>query len=194
MPNSQTHSDREGGSSQGDVRAVRSAPLTAAGEKSDAFGGRPGSVHEGRGHPRSTARIFGHPIHPMLIPFPIAFFIGAFVTDIVYWQTENLMWQYFSIWLLTGGLIMGALAALTGFIDYFGDRRVRKLRPATPHMLLNIVVMLLALVNAFVHSRDGWTAVVPQGLILSAVTTVILGISAWLGGSLSYRHAVGVAE
>jgi uncharacterized membrane protein len=130
----------------------------------------------------------------MLIPFPITCFIGAFVTDIVYSRTANLMWQYFSIWLITAGLIMGTLAALTGFIDYFGDRRVRKARPATPHMLLNVLAMILSLVNAFVHSRDGWTAVVPQGLILSGVVTLILGVSAWLGGSLSYRHAVGVAE
>ena len=130
----------------------------------------------------------------MLIPFPVAFLMGAFVTDIIYWQTENLMWQYFSIWLITGGLIMGGLAALTGFIDYFGDRRVRQARPATPHMLLNVLAMVLSVVNAFVHSRDGWTAVVPQGIILSGIVTLLLIVSAWLGGSLSYRHAVGVAE
>lgn len=147
-----------------------------------------------RTHPRSTARIFGHPIHPMLIPFPITCFVGALVTDVVYAKTANLTWQYFSIWLISAGLFMGGLAALAGFVDYFGDRRVRQQRPATPHMLLNVAAMLLAFVNAFVHSRDGWTAVVPQGLILSGVVVLLLGVSAWLGGSLTYRHGVGVAE
>lgn len=142
-------------------------------------------------HPRSTASIFGHPIHPMIVPFPIAFFFGAFVTDIVYVRTENLFWQYFSIWLISAGLAMGALAAIVGFIDYFGDRRVRALRQATPHMLLNVVVMITAFINAFVHSRDGWTAVVPEGIILSGVVVLLLMISAWLGGSLAYRHGVG---
>ncbi len=61
-------------------------------------------------------------------------------------------------------------------------------------MLLNIVAMLLELINAFVHSRDGWTAVVPQGLILSGVTVLLLLVSAWLGGSLSYRDGVGVSD
>ncbi len=145
-------------------------------------------------HPRSTAQIFGHPIHPMLVPFPIVGFIGAFATDLVYWRTANLMWQYFSIWLITMGLVMGGLAALMGLIDYFGDRRVRTRPAATPHMLLNIVAMLLELINAFVHSRDGWTAVVPQGLILSGVTVLLLLVSAWLGGSLSYRDGVGVSD
>ncbi len=147
-----------------------------------------------RRHPRSTAQIFGHPIHPMLVPFPIVGFIGAFVTDLVYWQTANLMWQYFSIWLITMGLVMGGLAAAAGLTDYLGDRLVRTRPAATPHMLLNIVAMLLELVNAFVHSRDGWTAVVPQGLILSGVTVVLLLASAWLGGSLSYRDGVGVSD
>ena len=147
-----------------------------------------------RRHPRSTASIFGHPIHRMLVPFPMVCFIGAFVTDIIYARTTNLMWQYFSIWLIAAGLAIGALAALVGFIDYFGDRRVRATRPATPHMLLNMLAMLLSLVNAFVHSRDGWTAVVPDGIILSGIVVLILAVSAWLGGSLSYRHGVGVAE
>ncbi|MFD1612806.1 DUF2231 domain-containing protein [Sphingomonas tabacisoli] len=143
-------------------------------------------------HPRSTARLFGHPIHPMLVPFPIAFFAGALVTDIVYSRTANLMWQYFSIWLIVGGLVMGGLAALFGLIDYIGNRQVRARRPATPHMILNILVWLLSLLNAFVHSRDGWTAVVPQGLILSGIVVLLLLVSAWLGGSLTYRHGVGV--
>ena len=145
-------------------------------------------------HPRSTASIFGHPIHPMLVPFPIVCFSGALVTDIVYSRTANLMWQYFSIWLISAGLLMGALAALAGFIDYFGDRRVRTARPATPHMLLNVAAMVLSLINAFVHSRDGWTAVVPDGLILSALVVLMLLVSAWLGGSLSYKYGVGVAK
>ena len=144
--------------------------------------------------PRSTAQIFGHPLHAMLVPFPIVCFVGAFVTDITYSRTANLMWQYFSIWLITAGLVMGGLAALMGLIDYFGDRRVRTRPAATPHMVLNIAAMLLELLNAFVHSRDGWTAVVPQGIILSGIVTVILMVSAWLGGSLTYKDGVGVVR
>lgn len=149
---------------------------------------------DGDTRPRSTAQLLGHPLHAMLVPFPLAFLIAAFATDIAYALTANLMWQYFSIWLITGGLLMGGLAAVMGFVDYFGDRRVRAQRPATPHMALNVLAMSLSLLNAFVHSRDGWTAVVPQGLILSGVVVLLLGASAWLGGSLTYKHGVGVAE
>ena len=143
-------------------------------------------------NPRSTAQLFGHPLHPMLVPFPIACFIGALLTDLAYLASANIQWSNFSIWLITAGLVMGGLAALTGLIDYWGDRAVRNARPATAHMVLNIAVFVIELFNAFVHSRDGWTSVVPTGLTLSIISVVLLGVSAWLGGSLVYKHRVGV--
>ena len=142
--------------------------------------------------PQSTARLFGHPLHPMLIPFPMVCFIGALATDIAYWRTATLFWINMGSWLLAAGLLFGVLAAATGMIDYAANKRIRALRPATPHMLINITVMVLETVNVFVHNRDGWTAVVPTGLILSAVSVLLLGVSAWLGGSLVYKHGVGV--
>jgi len=60
-------------------------------------------------NPASTARIGTHPIHPMLVPFPIACFVGTLVTDIAYWQTAEMQWANFSAWLLFAGLIMAAL-------------------------------------------------------------------------------------
>jgi uncharacterized membrane protein len=145
-------------------------------------------------YPKSTARIAGHPIHPMLVPFPIVCFIGTLLTDIVYWRSANVMWADFSAWLLAAGLVGGTLAALAGLADFLGNRTIRAQRPAWPHMIGNILAMGLAVANMFVHSRDAWTSVVPTGLILSAATVVILMITAWLGGSLVYRHGVGVAR
>ncbi|MEO8547088.1 MAG: DUF2231 domain-containing protein [Sphingomicrobium sp.] len=141
--------------------------------------------------PRSTAALFGHPIHPMLVPFPIVGFIGALLTDIAYARTANIMWANFSIWLITGGLVMAALAAIAGLTDYFGDTRIRNAPPALPHMLINITVVVIELFNAFVHSRDGWTSVVPTGLILSIIAVALLAVSGWLGGSLVFKYGVG---
>ena len=128
----------------------------------------------------------------MLVPFPIVCFLGALATDIAYTQTANVQWTNFSLWLITVGLIMGGLAALTGIIDYLGDRRVRKTGVATLHMIINLSVFVIELFNAFVHGRDGWTSVVPTGITLSIVASLLLLVGAWLGGSLTYRHGVGV--
>lgn len=143
---------------------------------------------------RSTAQIAGHPIHPMLVPFPIVCFVGTLVTDIAYWRTAQMMWADFSAWLLTVGMIMGVLAAIAGLIDFLGNRLIRTQRPAWPHMIGNIVVLLLALLNALVHTRDAWTSVVPTGLILSAVVVLILPVTGWLGWSMVYRHGVGAVR
>jgi uncharacterized membrane protein len=144
-------------------------------------------------NPPSTASIAGHPLHPMLVPFPIACFVGALATDIAFWRTADMMWANFSAWLLAVGLVMGGLAALAGLTDFLSHRSVRAQGPAWPHMLGNVLVLVLSTINALVHSRDGWTSVVPTGLILSATVVVLLLFTGWMGWSMVYRHRVGVA-
>ena len=143
-------------------------------------------------NPRSTARIAGHPIHPMLVPIPIACFVGTLVTDLVYWKTATIMWADMSAWLLTVGLVVSVLVVLAGLIDFLGDRRVRQLRAAWIHGVGNALVIVLSIFNAFVHSRDAYTSVVPTGLILSAVVVLILLVTGWNGWAMVYRHGVGV--
>ncbi|MEE7502033.1 DUF2231 domain-containing protein [Methylobacterium mesophilicum] len=128
----------------------------------------------------------------MLVPVPIVCFVGTLVTDIAYWRTANMQWANFSAWLLSVGLIVSALAALAGLIDFLGDRGIRGLRPAWIHAAGNAVALVLSLVNVFVHSRDAYTSVVPTGLILSAVVVLILAVTGWAGASLVHRHGVGV--
>lgn len=141
-----------------------------------------------------TATVARHPIHPMLVPFPIVCFIGALVTDIAYWRTAEIMWADMSAWLLLVGLIMGVLAGVAGLIDILGNRLIRSQAPAWPHMIGNLIALVLAVFNNMVHARDAWTSVVPTGLILSLVTVLILPITGWLGWTLVYRHGVGVAR
>lgn len=143
-------------------------------------------------NPPSTAAVAGHPIHAALVPFPIVCFTLALLTDIAFWQTSNILWQNFSAWLLLAGLVFGALAAVAGAVDFLSRAQVRAQRPAWPHAVGNVIVLGLAFLNSLVHAGDGWTAVVPNGLILSAVTVALLFVTVWLGGSMVFRHGVGV--
>jgi uncharacterized membrane protein len=143
-------------------------------------------------NPRSTASFAGHPIHPMLVPIPIVCFVAAFVTDIVYWRSAAMLWANMSAWLLAIGLLFSAFAAAAGLIDFFGERRIRQLRSAWIHALGNTAVVILSIINAFIHSRDAYTSVVPTGLILSALVVLILLVTGWNGWSMVYRHRVGV--
>jgi uncharacterized membrane protein len=145
-------------------------------------------------NPHSTAHIAGHPIHPMLVPLPIAFFVAAFLCDLGYWQTANAAWATAAIWLLGAGLLSAAAAAVVGAIDFLGDQRIRALNDAWWHAGGNVVVVLIELYNWYARYAEGTAAVVPKGLLLSLIAVAILGFTGWKGGELVFRHRVAVAD
>ena len=122
---------------------------------------------------RPVRRSRGRPIHSTLASFSAAYFVGALVTDLVYWQMPDVMWERFSIWLIMAGLVMAGLAVLAYIINTLTGRR-RRSGPAWPRLVGYALAVCLAVVSAFVHSRDGYTAVVPTGLMLSASVVMVL--------------------
>jgi uncharacterized membrane protein len=103
-------------------------------------------------------------------------------------------WAVMSTWLLTVGLIVAVFAVIAGFIDFLGDRRIRDLHAVWIHAIGNAIALVLSIFNVLVHSRDGYTSVVPTGLVLSALVVLILLVTGWQGWSMVYRHRVGVRE
>lgn len=142
----------------------------------------------------STAAIAGHPIHPMLVPFPIAFLVGAFASDIAFWSTMDDFWARMALWLVGAGLVTGALAAAVGLTDFLTIHRAREQREGWIHFLGNALVLLLAFANLFLRLDDPAAGVLPSGIILSGVTSALLVITGWYGGELAYRHKIGVIE
>lgn len=138
---------------------------------------------------RSTAKSGGRPFHKILAAFSAAYFVGALATDLAYLQTPDVMWERFSIWLITAGLILAGVAVVAYVIDLFTGRQID--RPAWPRAVGYAVAVLLSLINAFVHSRDGYTAVVPTGLVLSGLVTVVLLLTAMTGVAPADRSRVG---
>lgn len=143
-------------------------------------------------NPRSTARFMGHPIHPMLVPFPIAFFIGALLADLAYLKTDNGFWATAAAWLIGAGLVGAVLAALAGLTDFLGDRRIRALGAAWQHMFANVTAVVVELVNLLLRWGHPAAALPSPGVYLSLVAVLILGFSGWKGGDLVFRHRVGV--
>ncbi|MDQ3483638.1 MAG: DUF2231 domain-containing protein [Pseudomonadota bacterium] len=144
-------------------------------------------------NPHSTAQIGGHPIHPMLIPFPIACLVGAFVTDLIYLNTGDRGFATASHWLIGFGIGTGLLAAVFGMIDYMGDDRIRRMGTAIQHMIANVSVIVISIINFAVRLGDPGD-VASLGVYLSGVVVLILLYSGWLGGELVYRHRVAVQE
>lgn len=144
-------------------------------------------------NPHSTAEVAGHPIHPMLISFPIAFLVATLVCDCVYWGTGNAMWATAALWLVGAGTIGGALAGLTGFTDFLGERRVRDLNASWYHLGGNLLVVLISAFNWYWHLQ-GAAGIVPWSIIMSAVVVCILLFTGWKGWEMVYRGHVGIAD
>ena len=85
-------------------------------------------------NPETTAQIAGHPIHPMLIPFPVAFLVATFVSDLIFLRTGNPGWATASLWLLGAALVMAALAAAAGLIASMTSRAVASPDRTAPSM------------------------------------------------------------
>lgn len=130
------------------------------------------------------------PLQSIFLPFPFVCFPLALITDLAFFETSNVMWQNFSAWLLFAGLVFGGVAVVAGLIDLLRPR-TRPLRPGFGGILLYLIILALAVLNSLVHAGDGWTAVVPYGLALSAVTFVLIvlsvGLSAGRYAKLAWR-------
>ena len=127
-----------------------------------------------------------HPLYPALLPIPIVCFVGALITDLAYVASAELMWLDFSSWLLLAGLIGGGVAGVVLIVELV---RARDRRAMLPHFLLLLAAWIVEVFNSFIHARDGWTAVVPTGLTLSIVATVLALLAGWFWQSSNSRQA-----
>src|SRR3954465_5693113 len=134
------------------------------------------------------------PAPPDADPFPVAFLVATFVCDLIFWRTGNPAWSTASLWLLGAALIMAALAAVAGLTDFLGDQRIRDLGAAWHHLIGNVIAVLLSLWNWYRRYEAGDAAVLPVGLILSAIVVLILLYTGWRGWEMVYQHRVGVSD
>jgi len=141
----------------------------------------------------SRASIYRHPIHPMLVAFPIGLWVFSFVCDIVALnRPENsVFWNDMAFYTMAGGTLGAVLAAIPGFIDYLSLHDPRVKRIATTHLVVNLVVVILYVFNlGFRLNQPVETKSV--SVLISAIAIVLLAISGWLGGSMVFVHGVAV--
>ena len=120
------------------------------------------------------------PLHAILLAGTVPLFLGALLNDIAYYQTYQIQWSNFAAWLIAGGLLFCGLALLFALANLI--RAPRKGGRPTLYFLLLLATWVLGLINAFEHAKDAW-AVMPTGLVLSVIVTVLACVAAWLGMS-----------
>ena len=139
----------------------------------------------------SPASVLKHPIHPMLIPFPIALWIFSFVCDVIYalgWG--GTVWNDVAFYSMAGGIVGAVIAAVPGYIDYrsISDPNVKRI--GRWHMVINLCIAVLFAINLWLRVGSQPEAALP--MVLSFIGIAMLGVSGWLGGELVYVHGVAV--
>ncbi|MGY2264515.1 MULTISPECIES: DUF2231 domain-containing protein [unclassified Pseudomonas] len=125
-----------------------------------------------------TYRCTPGPLHATLLAGTVPLFLGALLSDIAYYQTYQIQWSNFAAWLIAGALLFCGLAGLFALVNLL--RADRKAGRPTVYFLLLLGTWALGLVNAFEHAKDAW-AVMPSGLVLSAVVTLLACVTTWVG-------------
>ena len=140
----------------------------------------------------SKAKLFGHPIHPMLIVFPIGLFATAVAFDIVGLIQNDGSWSGIAFWMIAAGIIGGLLAAVFGLVDWLAiPAGTRAKFIGLLHGAGNVLVTLLFIVSWFLR-RPAPESLSTTAFLLSVVGVLIALVTGWLGGELVDRLAVGV--
>lgn len=144
----------------------------------------------------SKASIFGHPVHPMIIPFPLALWVFSLVADVVYIWFNKDNWGIVAFYTLAAGLVGGVVAAVPGVIDWLAIKDREVARIANWHARLNVIALIVFAIDFYLRWRNKGQ-IYQEGIslpfILSILGVILISISGWLGGDLSYKHGVGVA-
>ena len=140
---------------------------------------------------RTPASIAGHPIHPMLIVFPVGLLIFSLICDLISTRSADpATWALVAFYTMVGGFIGALVAAVPGLIDLLSlaDKAIKK--TAITHMSINLVAVALYAVNIWLRASATTNTGTP--LLLSVVGVALLAVSGWLGGKMVHEHGVGV--
>jgi uncharacterized membrane protein len=144
----------------------------------------------------SKASIGGHPVHPMLVSFPIGLWVTSFAVDVIFYFNRHPSLPLISKFMIAAGIIGAIVAAVPGIIDWWTLTDKEVTRIANWHARLNIIALIIFAISLYFRMRAGahW---VNYGMripfLLSFLGVVLISISGWLGGELTFKHGVGVA-
>ncbi|MDP3376820.1 MAG: DUF2231 domain-containing protein [Brevundimonas sp.] len=142
----------------------------------------------------SRIAVLGHPIHAMSVAFPIALTFCTFGADALYWWTGDVFWARAALWAAGTGFLFGMLAGFSGTAELLLVSGIRARAPAWTHFI--IAVTLLALLGAnWGYRLYGFEdAVLPYGILLSALSVGMVAITGWHGGKLVFDYQLGTSN
>lgn len=145
---------------------------------------------------KSRLQVAGHPIHAMVVAFPIGLYNIALVWDILYVALGTEFWFRAAFWTIVFGVLGHLMAVTTGLPDYMAIRREQRSAQsaANSHLIFGVALLVIQGLNLGIRNAGvpvaGDTPVMP--LIVNLIAVAVLGIQSWYGGELVYRHRIGI--
>jgi uncharacterized membrane protein len=140
----------------------------------------------------SLVSVAGHPIHAMLVTFPIALVISTLGCDVFYWWSADPFWTRAALWASGFAFWLGILASIAGAAELLLVPGIRKRAASWNHGVAAVMLLSVAGMNWGIRLGDAEGAVLPVGLGLSALASVFVGIAGWHGGKLVFDHGIGI--
>jgi uncharacterized membrane protein len=140
----------------------------------------------------TPANVAKHPLHPMLVVFPIGLWLFSLASDIIFLFNRDPVWNQVAFYTMAGGLIGALLAAIPGFFDMFSISDPKPGKIAWNHMILNLIATAAFALNLYLR-YDGAPGQILL-VILSVIGVLLVAVAGWLGGEMVYVHGVGVEQ
>ena len=143
---------------------------------------------------KSKANIGGHPIHPMLIPFPLALWATSFAVDVLFYFLRHPTLLVIAKFMIAAGCLGAIAAAIPGIIDWLAIKNGDVKRVANWHARLNVAALVVFAISLLLR-MGSYSELVGRRLtlpfLLSLVGVILISISGWLGGELVFRYGIG---
>jgi uncharacterized membrane protein len=133
----------------------------------------------------------GHPIHAMMVAFPIALAFSTLGADGMYWLTADEFWPRVALWAAGIAFVLGVLAGIAGTVELLMVPGIRIRSASWTHFILAVMLLSLLGLNWGFRLPDPQGAVLPWGAMISALTAVMTGITGWHGGKLVFDYSIG---
>ncbi|MFE3837379.1 DUF2231 domain-containing protein [Pseudogemmobacter sonorensis] len=153
-------------------------------------------IHEHRDFHLTESRvaIAGHPLHAMLVAFPIALCVCTLGADAMFWLTGDDFWPRVAIWAAAISFLMGVLAGIAGTVELLAVPGIRIRAASWTHFILAVMLLSILGANWGIRWGDAAGAVLPWGILTSALAAGMTGITGWHGGKLVFDYGIGTQD
>jgi len=154
----------------------------------------PGPERPGFHDTESRIAILGHPIHAMSVAFPVALTFCTFGADALYWWTGDPFWACAALWAVGAAFLLGMVAGVSGTAELLLVPGIRARPAAWTHFIIAVTLLSLLGANWGFRLQGFESAVLPYGILLSAVCVVVVVFTGWHGGKLVFDYRLGTSK